>query len=403
MVPVQRLVDGFPVRFLAAAARVAGLRPAGFRAAAFVAVAGFFVAAGFFAAGFFAAGFFAAVAGFLAAVLAAPVLLVPLLRVAVFRVVAPRAVLLAAARVAGFFVAAGLRVAAGFLAAGFLAAGFLAAAPRPRADDGFAVRRRFGASASDAAAASLPASVAPDGSTPSTAAVSGPLSPLTLAATSVSAAAAAACATGEDATSAMTAPAFSATDLTILVVLAMRALSQLWVTRRTRSLSRGSRPALASLIYAVLLLLAALPAPAEEIGGFSNDWTGNRIVVDAIADPKVQGITCHLTYFDRSVLDRLGKGNWFEDPSNSSISCQQTGAIVIGNIDTGKKGEEVFSERRSLIFKWLGVRRIYDAKNDTLVYVAYSRQVKDASAKMSVSTVALFNAGPIWTKGKNAR
>jgi CreA protein len=35
-----------------------------------------------------------------------------------------------------------------------------------------------------------------------------------------------------------------------------------------------------------------------------------------------------------------------------------------------------------------------------LVYVAYSRQVKDASAKMGLSTVALFNANPTWSSGK---
>jgi CreA protein len=139
---------------------------------------------------------------------------------------------------------------------------------------------------------------------------------------------------------------------------------------------------------------------ADQVGRFSNDWTGNGIVVEALADPKVAGVTCHLARFDRSMLDRLAKGKWFENPSNNAIACVQTGPIVIGRIATGPKGEEVFSERVSLFFKSIAVRRIYDKKNDTLVYVAYSRQVKDASAKMSVSTVALFNTNPKWTDGK---
>jgi CreA protein len=46
---------------------------------------------------------------------------------------------------------------------------------------------------------------------------------------------------------------------------------------------------------------------------------------------------------------------------------------VIGKIATGSKGEEVFSERMSLFFKSIAVRRIYDKTTDTLVYVAYSR------------------------------
>jgi len=141
-------------------------------------------------------------------------------------------------------------------------------------------------------------------------------------------------------------------------------------------------------------------AGAEEIGEFSNDWTGNEFVVEAVADPKIQGVTCHLVHFDRSVIDRLSKGNWFEDPSNASIACRQTGRIVIGDIDLSKRGEEVFSERKSLIFKSIAVRRIYDRANDTLVYVVYGRQVKDASAKVAISTVPLYGTEPAWLNQK---
>ena len=146
--------------------------------------------------------------------------------------------------------------------------------------------------------------------------------------------------------------------------------------------------------------LSAAVSRAEDVGRFSNDWTGNGMVVEAVPDPKVAGVTCHLVRFDRSVIDRLSKGNWFENPSNSSSSFEQTGQIVIGKIAAGVKGEEVFSERLSLFFKSIAVRRIYDKTTDTLVYVAYSRQVKDASAKMGLSTIALFNANPTWAAGK---
>lgn len=141
-------------------------------------------------------------------------------------------------------------------------------------------------------------------------------------------------------------------------------------------------------------------AAAEDVGRFSNDWTGNGLVVQAIEDPKVKGVTCHLVDFDRSLIDRLSKGNWFEDPSNASIACRMTGAVAVGDIDLSQKGEEVFSERKSLIFKSIAIRRIYDRANDTLVYVVYSRQVKDASAKMSISTVPLFQTGATWEKGR---
>ena len=154
------------------------------------------------------------------------------------------------------------------------------------------------------------------------------------------------------------------------------------------------------LLLTVLFGLSTGMARADEVGRFSNDWTGNGIVVEAVADPKISGVTCHVVHFDRSVIDRLSKGNWFENPSNSGISCQQTGPIVIGKITTSAKGEEVFSQRMSLFFKSIAVRRIYDKTTDTLVYVAYSRQVKDASAKMGLSTIALFNNNVTWSNGK---
>jgi len=154
------------------------------------------------------------------------------------------------------------------------------------------------------------------------------------------------------------------------------------------------------LIVGCLLFLALISrAAAEDVGRFRNDWTGNSIVVEAVADPKVEGVTCHITRFSRSLIDRLSKGNWFVDPSNASIACRQTGAMTVGDINTGTSGEEVFSERLSLIFKSLAVRRIYDKKNATLIYVVYSRQVKDASAKMSISTVPLYGNDVKWATG----
>jgi CreA protein len=160
---------------------------------------------------------------------------------------------------------------------------------------------------------------------------------------------------------------------------------------------------LARLINAATLALVlsgpfALPSRADEVGRFSNDWTGNDLVVDAIADPKIEGVTCHIVRFDRSVIDRLRQGNWFEDPSNASIACRQTGAIRIGDIDLDDSGEEVFSDRISLVFKALAIRRIYDRKNDTLVYVIYSRQIVEGSAKMAISTVPLHGTEVTWTK-----
>lgn len=138
------------------------------------------------------------------------------------------------------------------------------------------------------------------------------------------------------------------------------------------------------------MLLMAGAASAEVVGEVGVDWTGNDILVEAFPDPQVQGVTCHLAYFDRSVIDRLSQGNWFEDPSNSAIECSRTGPIKIGDIARGAAGADVFSASRSLIFKSLHVKRIYDEQNHVLIYLAHADQISEGSAKMSISTVALL-------------
>jgi CreA protein len=145
------------------------------------------------------------------------------------------------------------------------------------------------------------------------------------------------------------------------------------------------------LIGACLALAPA--AQAEQIGEVGVDWVGNDIIIEAVHDPKVPGVTCHVAYFERGLFDRVSKGNWFEDPSNASIACRQTGPIEVGDIDRGEHGEEVFSERRSIVFKSLRIKRIFDEANGVLVYLAHAREVTDGSAKMSISTVPLYAPG----------
>ena len=166
---------------------------------------------------------------------------------------------------------------------------------------------------------------------------------------------------------------------------------------RSLPIFRALAPALVALAAVGGLSANAL---AKDVGDVGVDWVGNDIVVEAVSDPGVKGVICHVAYFDRSLIDRLQKGNWFEDPSNSSIACRQTGPIFVGDIDLSKHGEEIFKERRSLIWKKLVINRIYDRDNNTLIYLAHSREVQNGSAKMAISTVPLQDV--TWTKGKPA-
>jgi CreA protein len=142
-------------------------------------------------------------------------------------------------------------------------------------------------------------------------------------------------------------------------------------------------------LLAAFAMLAACGRGSDEVGEFKNDWLGNEIKVDALQDPDIAGIVCHFAHFDRGVWDRIGKGNWFEDPSNASIDCQRSGPVDLTGAKLNKNGEEVFSQRQSLFFKTVAVRRIVDLDNRAVLYVVYSRKPVDGSAKMSLSTVPL--------------
>ncbi len=151
-----------------------------------------------------------------------------------------------------------------------------------------------------------------------------------------------------------------------------------------------------------LLGLAACSDP-REVGQVGVDWTGNDIVVEAVADPQVSGVVCHVAYFNRSFVDRLQQGNWFEDPSYSAVDCSASGPLTIGNIDLGRGGDDIFSQQRSLVWKSLRVSRIYDAQNNALVYLAHAREIQLGSGKMSISVIPLDGAEVTWTNGAPAR
>ncbi|MCZ4273804.1 CreA family protein [Maritalea porphyrae] len=154
------------------------------------------------------------------------------------------------------------------------------------------------------------------------------------------------------------------------------------------------------ILAATALISASLMATfaqAEEVGKIGVDWVGNDILIEAVHDHEIEGVTCHLAYFDRGFFDRLSKGNWFEDPSNSSIACRVTGPVTVGDIDLDKNGEEVFKEGRSFLWKKLVVKRIYDKANNSLIYLSHTREVSEGSAKMSISTVPLYGVDVTWS------
>jgi CreA protein len=159
------------------------------------------------------------------------------------------------------------------------------------------------------------------------------------------------------------------------------------------------RLAAVAALSLALVTLAGCGKNNSNVGSVGVDWTGNDISVEAVADPEVAGVTCHVAYFNRSLLDRLQQGNWFEDPSYSAVDCTASGPLTIGDIALGKGGEEIFQQARSLIWKSLRVSRLYDAENNALIYLAHARELQQGSGKMSLSVVPLAGHEVTWTKG----
>ena len=139
-------------------------------------------------------------------------------------------------------------------------------------------------------------------------------------------------------------------------------------------------------ITAVILTLLLAGCGGDEVGDVSLGLlTTKDIKLNVLVDPAVTGVTCHIASIEAD-LD-------FSDPSDSSIACRQTGPItpeMIAAIDRSKDGEIVFRKSKSVFFKTMKVRRIFDPESQTLMYLSYSTKETNGSFKHSLSTVPLW-------------
>ncbi len=140
---------------------------------------------------------------------------------------------------------------------------------------------------------------------------------------------------------------------------------------------------------AVLAPLIAGTVFAEEIGSVTTAFkilgANHRIVIEAFDDPKVEGVSCFVSRARTGGIS--GSLGLAEDTSDASINCQQTGPIHIR--EELEDGEEVFSQRASIMFKRIQVVRFQDKTRNALVYLTYSDKLIDGSPKNSVSAVVI--------------
>ena len=134
------------------------------------------------------------------------------------------------------------------------------------------------------------------------------------------------------------------------------------------------------------LSLLLVACDQNEVGDISlGAFTTQDIKVNTLIDPVVTGVTCHVASIEADLS--------LSDPSDSSIACRQTDEITAGMIkaiDKSKSGEVVFKKSKSIFFKSMKIRRVYDAQSQTLMYVSYSTKETSGSFKHSLSTVPLW-------------
>lgn len=63
---------------------------------------------------------------------------------------------------------------------------------------------------------------------------------------------------------------------------------------------------------------------------------------------------------------------------------------MIARIDKSKQGDVVFKRSKSIFFKTMKIRRIYDAQSQTLLYLSYSTKETTGSMHHSLSSVPLW-------------
>jgi CreA protein len=146
-------------------------------------------------------------------------------------------------------------------------------------------------------------------------------------------------------------------------------------------------------LFPLLLLTLMLTGCSNEneVGNVSLGlFTTKDIKIEKVNDPVVTGVTCHISHIKADLS--------FADPSDMGISCRQTGSIsldMISAIDKSPSGEVVFKSSKSILFKSLKIRRIWDAENKTLMYLSYSTKEVEGSHKHSMSTVPLWG-NDVW-------
>lgn len=149
-----------------------------------------------------------------------------------------------------------------------------------------------------------------------------------------------------------------------------------------------------TLVVMSTLFPPALFAQDAHIGSVRTEFKllgpNNTIEVERFDDPKVQGISCYISYSQIGGI--TGAVGLAEEASEASVACRQTGEIVFDPAEVEEQ-EVIFTQRRSALFKNMRVVRMHDTDTQTFVYLTYSTKLVDGSPKNAITAVHYGDIG----------
>jgi CreA protein len=154
--------------------------------------------------------------------------------------------------------------------------------------------------------------------------------------------------------------------------------------------------ALIVIVIAAYIALFSGRSEGTRIGSVSTTFRffgpNDKVALDRFDDDAIDGVACYLTRARKGGIP--GAVGTAEDPSNLSLSCVAFAPVTAKNnaklADLNAK--QVFSERASILFKTIEVRRFYDPERRTLCYVAISTKLINGSPANATACVSVAEA-----------
>jgi CreA protein len=152
--------------------------------------------------------------------------------------------------------------------------------------------------------------------------------------------------------------------------------------------------ALIVIVGAAYFFLFGSRSEGTRIGTVSTTFRffgpNDKVALNRFDDDAIDGVACYLS---RARTGGIGGAvGTAEDPSRLSLACVAYAPIKAKNNATlaSLNNKDVFSERASILFKTVEVRRFYDPDRHTLCYVAISTKIINGSP---VNATACVNVG----------